>query len=423
MAKHLVLISVDALSIDNWEQINELPTFSALIRQGAYSRTLRSVFPTLTYAVHASLVTGMYPDRHGILHNHPFQPFVPEQEKLWYWYRKSLRAQPIYDVARIHGLTTAALMWPVSGGADIHYNLPEIVALQGESQALKVLRAGSALFCLELEMRFRHLRKGVGQPFLDDFTTASAAHTLKKYRPNLMLMHLIDLDSQKHYHGTQSQATAQALERMDRRLAEMTVATKAAGTYDDTAFLVIGDHGQLDVHYRVRPNNLLRECGLIDLEGGRREWRAYLQCSGGSAYLYVRSGDDAAREQALGILRQTCAAGKHGLERVYEQTELRGLRVGNDIAAALEAQAGYYFDEAVDEPTVQLVSSPGVQYATHGYSPDKPNYSCVFIAAGKGVAIRGDLGTIEMVDIAPTMAKLLGVPFPCCDGLPIAGIG
>jgi predicted AlkP superfamily pyrophosphatase or phosphodiesterase len=423
MIRRLVVVSVDALSIDNWSQVESLPTFRSLIESGAYSRELYSVFPTLTYAVHATMITGMYPKHHGILHNHPFQPFVPEKEKQWYWYRRELCAQPIYDVARIHGLTTAAFMWPTTGKANIDYNLPEIVALKGENQALKVLRNGSFLYCLELELRYRHVRKGIGQPYLDDFTTACAVHTLKTRRPHLTLVHLIDLDDRKHYFGTKSPEAQAALERMDRRLAEIIAATKQAGTYADTTFLVLGDHGQLDVDTRVRPNLLLREAGLQNDPAGDRKWRAYLQCNGGSAYLYVRDGDTDARLEALAALEEACALGKWGIERVYVGDSLAALGVGSGMAAAVEARKGVTFEEAFAEPAVTEIPLTVGKFANHGYSPAKPNYTCLFLAAGPTVTRKGDMGTLRMVDLAPTMAKMLGLPFPSCDGQAMAGFG
>jgi len=334
-----------------------------------------------------------------------------------------LRAQPIYDVARIHGLKTAALLWPTTGKARIHYNLPEIVALKGENQAVKVLRNGSMLYCLELELRFRHVRKGIGQPYLDDFTTACAVHTLKTRRPHLTLIHLIDLDDRKHYFGTQSPQAQAALERMDRRLAEIIAATKAAGTYAETTFLVLGDHGQLDVNTRVRPNILLREAGLQWKSRDSMSWRAYLQCNGGSAYLYVQPGDSEAREQALTTLLAAAQDEKWGIERIYTGDDLTALRVGRNIAAVVEAKTGYTFEEAFDEPASTDFPNPAGKYANHGYSLSKPNYTCIFIAAGAGVARQGSLGPLRMVDVAPTMANILRLPFPSCDGTAIPGLG
>ena len=67
-AKHLVVLSYDAFSEDNWEKASRLPNLSQLIKNGSYSKELKSVYPTLTYVVHTTMVTGVYPERHGIYH-------------------------------------------------------------------------------------------------------------------------------------------------------------------------------------------------------------------------------------------------------------------------------------------------------------------------------------------------------------------
>ncbi|MBT9177143.1 MAG: hypothetical protein DDT20_01473 [Firmicutes bacterium] len=130
-----------------------------------------------------------------------------------------------------------------------------------------------------------------------------------------------------------------------------------------------------------------------------------------------------AHEQAIAALKEACATGQWGIERVFTGECLATLRVGSGIAAAVEAKTGVTFEEAFDEPA-QIEIAPAVgKFANHGYSLDKPDYTCVFIVAGPAVARQGDLGPLHMVDIAPTMAKVLGIPFPGCDGTAIAGVG
>ena len=80
-AKHVIFISYDAFSEDNWEKAKSLPNLSKLIKKGAYTNKLRSVYPTLTYVIHTTYVTGLYPDKHGISHNNPLQPFIPDKSK------------------------------------------------------------------------------------------------------------------------------------------------------------------------------------------------------------------------------------------------------------------------------------------------------------------------------------------------------
>lgn len=141
-AKHLIVISYDAFSEDHWEMASRLPNLSKLIAAGAYSNRLRSVYPTLTYVVHTTIATGVYPDKHGIHHNNPLQPFVPEEDQRWFWFREAVQVPTIYDAARAQGLSTAGLLWPVTGKSSIQYNIPEIRALKGRIRRSRCCEAG-----------------------------------------------------------------------------------------------------------------------------------------------------------------------------------------------------------------------------------------------------------------------------------------
>lgn len=153
-ADNVIVVSYDAFSEDNWEMAKKQPNLSRLAGNGAYSTKLRSVYPTLTYTVHSTIVTGVYPDKHGIIHNNPFQPFVKENEQKWYWYRDAIKVLTIYDAVRRNHMVTTGLLWPVTGKASIKYNLPEIVAINQENQALKVLKNGNPFYCTGLEIKF-----------------------------------------------------------------------------------------------------------------------------------------------------------------------------------------------------------------------------------------------------------------------------
>src|SRR5450756_582145 len=94
--KHLIVISYDAFSEENWERASQYPNLKQLIKNGAYSTKLSSVYPTLTYVVHTTMVTGVYPDQHGIIHNNHFEPFVKEKDLSWYWFRREIKTPTIY---------------------------------------------------------------------------------------------------------------------------------------------------------------------------------------------------------------------------------------------------------------------------------------------------------------------------------------
>ncbi|MDH6374021.1 putative AlkP superfamily pyrophosphatase or phosphodiesterase [Paenibacillus sp. PastF-3] len=416
MAKYLIVISYDAFSEDQWEMASRLPNLSKLIKSGAHSNQLKSVYPTLTYVVHTTIATGVYPDKHGIHHNNPFQPFVKEKEQSWFWFRNAIKVPTIYDAAREHNLSTSGILWPVSGKSSIQYNIPEIRAINNENQALKVLKSGSPLYCIEMELKYGRLRKGIEQPYLDDFTTKCAIETIKRKKPNLLMMHLIDLDDAKHVYGTDSDEVMQVITRMDKRLGDIMQAVDDAGIKEDTIFLVLGDHGQFNVRYKVHLNNLLQEKGLIYEDNGEMKWRAYFQCGGGAAYLHIKEGDEEAEQLALAVIQEYMKDDASGIEEMYTREQLNQLHVGPSAKYMLEARRGYCFDESMDEPTIVDLNKQGIKYATHGYSPNKEDYRCNLVISGNKVKSDFPIGDLEMVDIAPTMAKILGIDFNPCDG-------
>ena len=67
MKKKMVVLSEDALADVDMGYLSALPNFERYIRGGATVKNFRSVFPTITYIDHTSMITGCYPDKHGVL--------------------------------------------------------------------------------------------------------------------------------------------------------------------------------------------------------------------------------------------------------------------------------------------------------------------------------------------------------------------
>lgn len=414
--KHCIVISYDAFSKDNWAAAKELPHLKSLIERGATTTKVETVYPSLTYVIHASYVTGNYPNKHQVYHNNPFQPFVREIDQDWHWFRSDMKSPTIYEAAQKKGLKTAALLWPVTGKAPITYNIPEIRAVRGENQALKILKSGSKLFTLVMEMKYGKIRQGIQQPYLDDFMTACAVDTIKNKKPELFMLHLIDLDDIKHLKGTKGSHIDEVLKRMDCRIGAIINATKEAGTYDETTFLIVGDHSQLDVRYKIYLNRLFADAGLIYEEAGIPKWRVYVQAAGGAAYLHVQHGDTEAYEQALSILRKAMHDEQYGIEEILERSELDSLHVDPRFAIMLEAKEGYCFEDDYKQEPVVDIHAEGNVYATHGYLPSKPDYMSNLIIAGPTVRQGIDLGEVRVVDIGPTIASILDLPLGETDG-------
>lgn len=418
-SKKLIVISYDAFSQDNWELASKLPNLSKLIKDGAYSTRLKSVYPTLTYVAHTTMVTGVFPDKHGIFHNNPFQPFVREKDQEWFWFRENLKLPPVYEALNKYHKKAACILWPVTGKAAVKYNIPEIRAIKKENQILKALKNGSPLFSIGMELKFGRIRKGIEQPYLDDFTAMCAADTIRRKKPDLLMVHLIDLDDAKHYNGTVSTEVEQAIHRMDQRIGDLRKAVREAGISENTVFMVVGDHGQLDVRYQVHLNTMLREKGLIYEKDREMKWRAYIQSAGGAAYLHLKPDDPEAEKLALTVLEEAWKKDDYGIEHIYTGQELKDYHVDTKIQYMLEAKEGYCFEDGLNDPVIVDLKERRIRHATHGYSPDKPGYRCNLVISGTGIKAGYEFGDTNMTDIAPTIAKILGIEFGPGDGRPL----
>lgn len=417
----LIVLSFDALSSKDLERLKTKPGFRRFLEEASGSFHMRSVYPSLTYPAHTSLVTGRSPGRHGVVDNTHLQPhrWIPD----WYWNRKEIQGDTLYDAALRHGMTTAALLWPVTGKADITWNLPEVFSNRlWQPHRLAVLRHGTAGYLLGVERRFGRLRKGFRQPTLDDFLHASAQWTLREKTPNLTLVHYTDLDAMRHRYGYDSKEADAALERLDRRLLEMQNLVERSFGFANATLVVLGDHDQIPVTHAMHLNALLKDKGLLKAKGRRvRSWNAYVKSLDGSAYVYVRHRAPALEERLLRLLEDLASQEAFGIEAVLSRPAL--VRKGGDPRAAfmLEAKPGWVFRDAHDRPPTERLSPESFLLkrqlrSAHGYDPDKKGYRTVFLARGRRIRKGVFLEEMSLLDVAPTLAAILGFDLSDTDG-------
>ncbi|CAM3800480.1 Type I phosphodiesterase/nucleotide pyrophosphatase [Mesobacillus thioparans] len=328
-------------------------------------------------------------------------------------------------------MKTAALLWPVTAKAAIDYNMPEIFANRPWHHQIPIsLFNGSPRYQLEMNSKFGHIRNGLSQPALDDFVLASTEETIKTKKPELMLIHFVDLDSQRHMHGFSSKEAQDALHRHDHRLGKILEATKEAGIYENTTFVLLGDHSALDESKVVKLNVLFKERGLIKVNGAGKvnDWKAYCKSCDGSAYVYVSDENDIETKNTVTeLLAQLLQERSNGIEKVITGQEANTMGADGSAFRMLEAARGFYFSEAIDGEYIEEVSeqdaiSKRYTLACHGYSPEKDGYHTVFFAAGKGIRTGISVRSMHLVDEGPTFARLLGLDLGDTDGRVLEGI-
>lgn len=412
---HVVVISIDGLMPDYYRNPDryglKIPTLRRLRNEGAFADAVIGVYPSVTYPSHTAIVTGARPRDHGIYFNRIFEEPTAPQTGRWYWWASAIRSDTLWAAARRAGRRTAAISWPVTVEAEIEHNIPEIFdprAAQGgpPAWALVAQHARSAGLVEEI-------LQAVGKPDAledDDLRVEAAGYLLTRFRPHLLLVHLIQLDGVQHRTGPHSKEAYAELEKQDARIGRILEAIRRAGLEARTSVAIVSDHGFMPVEREFHPGVVLAQAGLVKFDPSGRivEWRAAVWSNGGSAAILLRDpSDEVARETVRRIFDDWARRPGSPLLRVIEAPELERLGAAPTAAFFLEASdfcafGGDYRGEALRP------ARPNYR-GTHGYLPDRPQMFASFILWGRGVRRGARAPVVNMTDIAPTLARLLGV--------------
>jgi len=408
--RRLVVVSVDGMMPAYYLRADELglqiPNLRRLMRNGAYASGVLGVLPTVTYPSHATLITGVPPRVHGIVGNRIVDP-LDRSNGAWYWFAEDIRVPTLVSAAEARHLTTGSVYWPVSVGLGSDWNLPEFWRPNSQHAFdLKLLKALSTPGLLD-DVAIRRGRP-MEFPLVERDRMDTALFILDVHRPHLLLLHIIDLDATEHARGPLTPEAKQTLEACDANLGLLLAAIEKDGVAAETVFAVVSDHGFLAVNRALRPNVLLKEAGLlsVDEQGKTREWRAWFHVNGGCATLRLHDPQDAEtlrRVRAL-VDAKKAEAGS-GIGRVLGPDEIKAMGGDPAAALALDAADGFHFVGSLDGPW----SAPSESRGYHGFAPDRREMQASFLVMGPGLARKGDLGIIKMTQIAPTLARWLGV--------------
>lgn len=420
-ARHVVLISIDGLRPDYYlptaARRPRTPALDALVQRGSWAEGVLSQFPSLTYPSHTSIVTGVRPARHGIVQN---TIFAPDGGGTWYFESSALRSTTIWDAARTAGLTTAGISWPVTVGAKMDYLLPETNQAPRDSTWLDLMRRQSTPGLVDAVVeKLGGFEPNANRDYVqrDRFSTAAASVIIEQHRPNLLMIHFVEADTAQHQHGPHSPQAIAALERIDAAIGSVVRSLEAAGILEETAIVITGDHGFYRVHSAFQPNVVLREAGLLKVNdrGQVTEWEAVAHRSA----IRLKHPGDAALAARVERLFVDLAEGRYrGLFRVVDRAEIT--RRGGDPDALLFLEPIEGYTTAAGTSGEFLVAS--ARGGDHGYTPDAPAMHTGLVIAGAGVKPGVVVPLARQLDIAPTIARLLGFEMKDVEGAPMVGL-
>jgi len=422
MSKHVIVISQDAMVFEDLELLKTLPYFGSVWEKTARVNRARSVYPSITYPAHVSMMTGVYPDRHGVTNNE--QPNLCEVSSKWIHFRDWVKAPTIFDYAKAAGLTTAAVFWPVTGNdPSIDYLVDEYwPQTDGETARDCFIHSGSSgeVMRVAVDPNLHHW-KARKHPYSEKFIFGCACAMIREWRPNLLMIHPANIDAYRHETGLFSAKVTHGIHEIDSWFGDIIKATQDAGIYDETDFFILSDHGQLNISRTVSPNVLLAEHGLIrvDEHGAAVDYLAFCKSSGMSSQVYLKDpGDGAVYDKTHALLRKMCDDGVYGISRIYTAEEARREeRLAGDFSFVLETDGYSSFTNEWVRPIIRTLDVSDYRFgrATHGHQPDKGPQPTMF-AFGPSIRPGVVVEQCSIVDEPLTIARVLGLDMPDTDG-------
>ena len=416
---HVIIITLDGFP--GWaleDPYLPVPNLRRLAANGALAAGMRPVNPTVTWPNHTSLVTGVTPAKHGVLFNGTLvrDPGFPPRVEPWRDKKDMVHVPTLYDAAHDRGMTAAQVDWvAILNASSIDWEFPE----RPERPETKPAIVREMVNGMAVSQKDVDGFASQNIVWRDDVWTDAATHILRTHRPNLLLFHLLALDSMQHRYGPRTPAAMVTMARLDSQVGRILKGVEDAGIAASTTLFAVSDHGFRAVQKQVLPNVALRDAGLITVEGGKiTATKAYVVSEGGSAFVYVTAPD--ADGDLLRRARQAISR-LEGIDTIIEPAQYASLGLPQPSvdpqvgALLLTAQSGYAFAVgATADKTV--VDAPEGSLGTHGYISSDPDIQALFIASGRGIKPGVKLKSVDNVDVAPTAAKLLGVELKNVDG-------
>ena len=367
----VILVSIDGFRADYLDR-GLTPNIAALAAQGVRAQSMRPSFPSVTYPNHYTLVTGLYPDHHGIVNNSMEDPAMPGKvfngpdPSAPQWWDG---ATPIWITAQRQGLHTAAMFWPASN-IPIDGTLPDHFMPFDKSVAPNK-RTDTVLGWLDLPA---------------------------DQRPGFITLYFDQVDGAGHAGGPDSDQVNKALQLVDAAIGRLVDGLKQRGLFDRVNLVVVADHG-------MEANSPQRVVYLDDLVDPKI---VHVEASGLVTGLRAEPGHEAAVEQAL--------LKPHDHMQCWHKADIPPrLHYGTNPrvpAIVCLAEPGW----AIWTHAFIASLKGGFVYGMHGYDPADPLMGALFVAEGPSFRQGMLHPTFDNVDVYPLLTHLLDIKPEPNDG-------
>ena len=429
MKRKLIIISNDALVREDMEYLKTKPCIKELIENGSFVESLKTVYPSITYCCHASMLTGAYPDKTGVYNNE----LDAVNDRNWTWERKYIKVKTLIDAFKEKGMTTANVFWPVLGNdANVDYNIPEYWSQNDNDPLVDAFsRMGTSKQVIDeiVKPNLYYIEGHQRQhPYADEFVFSCARDMLLKYKPDLLVVHPAGIDGLRHAKGIFNDYVTEQLDYTYYWIEKIVRAVKENGDFENTDIILTSDHGQMDIKRWCHPNVLLREMGMLDVdESGKKaiNVKAYIKAVGGSAQIFITDKSNCEiKDKIYSVFSEYAKTKMYGFERIYTKQEAEiEEHLSGDFDFVLESDGYTAFGGNVSGTyyTSYDLSDYRTGRGAHGYHPDKGPQPCM-VMYGPDFKRGVKVDRRNTIDMVATIAKIFDLDMPDVDGLPIEDV-
>jgi len=420
---HVIIITIDGCAAYNLKDKNApIPTLRKLAEEGAVAEGMKVCNPSVTWPNHTTLISGVRPDKHGVLFNGILErPGVgmPVGIEPKHDGSELVGVQTLPDILHKAGMRCGEIDWPCTRNSpayeDNFSDVPEQVKWMTPKLREELVAMG------ELPDATDKSWGPLSAARKDQIWAAAACQVIKARKPNLLLLHLLLTDGLQHKYGPQTPAAFAAIAVADAHLRDVLRALDDAGIRQDTTLFILADHGFASASKLLCPNVLFRKEGLLKsalLKIGSARVQAVSE--GGTAFVYFTDPQTMSEDKAKvrAILKDA-----EGIEEIIEPDRYgefhyplpeKNRQMAEMVIAAKPDYA--FSNKATGDDFVVAPQLNQDNFGHHGYLNSYAKMNAIFIATGRGIARGTKLGMVENIDVAPTAAELLGVKIEGAEG-------
>ena len=359
----VLVLSLDGVGF-NYLQSQDLPSFNRLKKEGIRGK-LKPVFQSTTFPAHASMATGVYPDRHGILHNIFF-----DRDKGKYSYSGDTNwfdVPPIWILAEQQSIKSALYYW-IGSETDWRGTIPTLRKIPFNNKIDETKKINQIIDWLDLP---------------------------QKERPGLIMSWWHGIDNVAHRYGPFSKEVKNKLSEQDLYLGRLLVELDKRNSWEYLTLIVVSDHGMTSVSNYIDLESILEEHGISsEVYEGPAVANIFLE------EINIKKGKD--------ILLANPFLSVYDKSDVPKDFHLFHPKRSGDLIITTEAPNMFVKKSKFNNLIKKFLGPKGM----HGYHPQNEDMIAIFYAIGKGVRHQKEVLSINQVDLAPTIAEILDIKFP-----------